>query len=95
MPSFKPKTDKKIIVSEKSTITLDGKHSEKISDFSKDESRIQELSLELRVLKEKHSRSTGSALSGQRLDHQINMYMHPTFVNLAIRVNYHRLKTKV
>ena len=71
MPSFKPKTDKKIIVSEKSTITLDGKHSEKISDFSKDESRIQELSLELRVLKEKHSRSTGSALSGQRLDHQL------------------------
>jgi len=85
MPSFKPKTDKKIIVSEKSTITLDGKHSEKISDFSKDESRIQELSLELRVLKEKHSRSTGSALSGQRLDHQLERVDRMNAIKSEIR----------
>ena len=85
MPSFKPKTDKKIIVSEKSTITLDGKHSEKISDFSKDESRIQELSLELRVLKEKHSRITGSALSGQRLDHQLERVDRMNAIKSEIR----------
>jgi hypothetical protein len=85
MPSFKPKTDKKIIVSEKSTITLDGKHSEKISDFSKDESRIQELTLELRVLKEKHSRSTGSALSGQRLDHQLERVDRMNAIKSEIR----------
>jgi len=85
MPSFKPKTDKKIIVSEKSTITLDGKHSEKISDFSKDESRIQELTLELRVLKEKHSRITGSALSGQRLDQQLERVDRMNAIKSEIR----------
>ena len=28
MPSFKPKTDKRIIVNQKANITLDGKHNE-------------------------------------------------------------------
>ena len=33
MPNFKPKTKKKIKVSKKSTITLDSKHNEKITEF--------------------------------------------------------------
>ena len=37
MPSFKPKTAKKIKVNKKSTVTLDGKHNEFINEFNKDE----------------------------------------------------------
>jgi hypothetical protein len=85
MPSFKPKTDKKIIVSEKSTITLDGKHSEKITGFSKDEVRIQELSAELRVVKDKHSRCVATAISGQRLDQQLDRADRITAIRTEIR----------
>jgi len=85
MPSFKPKTDKKILVSEKSTITLDGKHSEKITGFSKDETRIQELTAELRVVKEKHSRCAATAISGQRLDQQLERADRITAIKADIR----------
>jgi len=37
MPSFKPKATKKIKVSKKYTVTLDGKHKEMLNDFAKDE----------------------------------------------------------
>ena len=85
MPSFKPKTDKKIIVNEKSTITLDGKHSEKITGFSDDETRIQELTAELRVVKDKYSRCEGTAISGQRLDQQLERSDRITAIKAEIR----------
>jgi len=37
MPSFKPKTTKKIKVNKKKTTTLDGKHKEMMSEFNRDE----------------------------------------------------------
>jgi hypothetical protein len=37
MPSFKPKTTKKIKVNKKSIVTLDGKHNEFINEFNKDQ----------------------------------------------------------
>ncbi len=37
MPSFKPKTTKKIKVNKKSIVTLDGKHNDFINEFNKDE----------------------------------------------------------
>lgn len=40
MPSFKPKTIKKIKISKKNSTTLDGKHREFINEFSKDESDV-------------------------------------------------------
>jgi Poxvirus Late Transcription Factor VLTF3 like len=44
MPSFKPKTTKKIKISKKMATTLDGKHKEFLNDFSKDETdRIPKL----------------------------------------------------
>ena len=47
MPSFKPKSAKKIKFNKKSSITLDGKHKEFLNEFSKDENdRIPELKLE-------------------------------------------------
>ena len=53
MPSFKPKSAKKIKYNKKSSITLDGKHKEFLNEFSKDENnRIPELQLEKYELKE-------------------------------------------
>jgi hypothetical protein len=54
MPSFKPKTNKKIIYNKKNAITLDSKHKEFLNEFNKDErDRIPELELEKQLLKEK------------------------------------------
>jgi hypothetical protein len=53
MPSFKPKSAKKIKYNKKSSITLDGKHKEFLNEFSKDENnRIPDLQLEKYELKE-------------------------------------------
>jgi hypothetical protein len=47
MPSFKPKSAKKIKYNKKGSVTLDGKHKEFLNEFSKDENdRIPELKLE-------------------------------------------------
>ena len=53
MPSFKPKSAKKIKFNKKTSITLDGKHKEFLNEFSKDENdRIPDLQLEKYELKE-------------------------------------------
>ena len=52
MPTFKPKTAKKIKFNKKSSITLDSKHKEFLNEFSKDEqNKIPELKLEREQLK--------------------------------------------
>jgi hypothetical protein len=52
MPSFKPKTIKKIKFNKKNTITLDNKHKEFINEFAKDENnRIPELQNEKNNIK--------------------------------------------
>lgn len=53
MPSFKPKNTKKIkFLNKKNSITIDGKHKEFLSEFSKDENyRIPELNIEKQKLK--------------------------------------------
>jgi hypothetical protein len=54
MPTFKPKTAKKIKFNKKSSITLDGKHKEFLNEFSKDENdKIPELKIERQELKDK------------------------------------------
>jgi len=54
MPSFKPKTNKKIKYNKQSAITLDTKHKEFLNEFSKDENdRIPNLKLERQQLKQK------------------------------------------
>lgn len=54
MPSFKPKTVKKIHVNKKNSITLDGKHKEHINDFAKDEiDKIPKLKKERGSLKDR------------------------------------------
>jgi len=54
MPTFKPKTNKKIKYNKKASITLDGKHKEFLNTFSIDETDIiPELKLELKKIKNK------------------------------------------
>jgi hypothetical protein len=66
MPAFKPKTTKKIIVDQKSTVTLDGKHSEYLDDFEKDDEIVEKLLEEKSELQEKltkhHVPKSGSKL---------------------------------
>ena len=54
MPTFKPKTNKKIRISKKYSTTLDGKHKEFVNDFIKDENdiipRLKEEQNELKML---------------------------------------------
>jgi hypothetical protein len=54
MPSFKPKTNKKIKYNKKSAVTLDGKHKEFLNEFSRNEKdRIPELKIKIKELKAK------------------------------------------
>ena len=68
MPSFKPKTNKKLKYNKKSAITLDGKHKEFINEFSKNENDIiPELKNEKIELKEKLESGLGLSVE-QKLD---------------------------
>jgi hypothetical protein len=51
MPSFKPKSGKKIKFNKKSAITLDTKHKEFLNEFSKDETSMLEYKYEIQTLK--------------------------------------------
>ena len=53
MPSFKPKTAKKIKICKRYSTTLDGKHKEFMTDFSKDEyDVIPKLKAERQMIKQ-------------------------------------------
>jgi hypothetical protein len=71
MPSFKPKSAKKIKFNKKSSITLDGKHKEFLNEFSKDENdRIPELKLEKYELKELLKSEKHTITIEQQLEYQ-------------------------
>ena len=53
MPSFKPKSNKKIKFNKKSAITLDIKHKEFLNEFSKDENTILDHKIEIAELNKK------------------------------------------
>ena len=53
MPSFKPKSSKKIKFNKKSAITLDTKHKEFLNEFSKDEHTVLDNKYEVAELKKK------------------------------------------
>ena len=60
MPSFKPKTNKKVIVDEIKAATLDTKHNEIIESFQKDEEEvIPNLTEKINELKELIKTQTG------------------------------------
>ena len=71
MPSFKPKTTKKIKFNKKSSITLDNKHKEFLNEFSKDENdRIPELKYERQELKDNLEFKKNELTLEQQLDYQ-------------------------
>ena len=71
MPSFKPKSAKKIKFNKKTSITLDGKHKEFLNEFSKDENdRIPELKLEKYELKELLKSEKHTITIEQQLEYQ-------------------------
>lgn len=53
MPSFKPKSNKKIKYNKKTAITLDLKHKEFLNEFSKDEHVIGDCKREIKALRDK------------------------------------------
>jgi hypothetical protein len=69
MPSFKPKSNKKIKYDKKSAITLDIKHKEYLNKFLKDETNIiPELKLERKSLKNKIESENETLNIEQKLD---------------------------
>jgi hypothetical protein len=72
MPSFKPKTIKKIHVNKKNTITLDGKHKEHINDFTKNEvDRIPRLKKERSSLRERLQQNETAVLEDRMTIEQV------------------------
>jgi hypothetical protein len=53
MPSFKPKSSKKIKFNKKSAVTLDTKHKEFLNEFSKDENSVLDYKYQIQLLKKK------------------------------------------
>ena len=53
MPTFRPKSSKKIKFNKKSAITLDTKHKDFLNEFSKDEDHITNYKYEINTLKQK------------------------------------------
>lgn len=69
MPTFKPKTNKKIKYNKKNSITLDGKHKEFLNEFTKDETnKIPELKLEKKELSDKLTNENDNLTIEQKLD---------------------------
>ena len=68
MPSFKPKTNKKIIVEQNKTVTLDSKHQEIMDSFDTIENEIiPELKEQLNTLKEEYKKLKKGQID-ERLD---------------------------
>ena len=69
MPSFKPKTNKKIKFNKQKSITLDGKHKEFLNEFSKnDTDKIPELKNEKKALQIKLENLNDKLTVEQKLD---------------------------
>jgi len=74
MPSFKPKTNKKITVDVKNSVTLDNKHNEIMTNFTINESLIEELEtkkkdIQLRINEQKNeiNSNPGKILENQKI----------------------------
>jgi hypothetical protein len=70
MPSFKPKTAKKIKYNKKTSVTLDGKHKEILNEFYKDEhDSLPTLKKELREINKRLNSTEDEVLLEKRLDY--------------------------
>jgi len=70
MPTFKPKSNKKIKFNKKSVVTIDTKHKEFLNEFSKDENNILDYKSEMLNLKKQLRVENESLTIEQKLDIQ-------------------------
>lgn len=68
MPSFKPKSSKKIKFNKKSAITLDTKHKEILNEFSKDENAILDHKFEISELNKKLQENANELTIEEKLE---------------------------
>jgi hypothetical protein len=68
MPSFKPKSNKKIKFNKKSVVTIDTKHKEFLNEFSKDENNILDYKCEVLNLKKQLRDENVTLTIEQKLD---------------------------
>jgi hypothetical protein len=88
MPSFKPKSNKKIKFNKKTAITLDSKHKEFLNEFNKDErDRIPELKLERQEIKYKLKNDLNLTIE-QRLDFEDKI------IEINDKIKYFKSKKK-
>lgn len=88
MPSFKPKTSKKINLNKKLSVTLDGKHNEFLNEFASDENdRIPELKQAKHILKHKLSHEKSLTLE-ERMD------LEDKLKEITEKINFTRNKKK-
>jgi len=68
MPSFKPKSSKKIKFNKKSAITLDTKHKEFLNEFSKDENTVLDYKFQIAELKKRLSEKSDELAIEEKLE---------------------------
>jgi Cft2 family RNA processing exonuclease len=87
MPSFKPKTIKKIKFNKKNAITLDNKHKEFINEFAKDENnRIPELQNEKIKIKQQ--------LNSGEITIELKLELHDRLKEINSKINELKNKKK-
>ncbi len=73
MPSFKPKSSKKIKFNKKSAVTLDTKHKEFLNEFLKDENSVVDNKYKIQLLKKKLEEEDELLTIEEKLDIQDNI----------------------
>jgi len=88
MPSFKPKSSKKIKFNKKSAITLDTKHKEFLNEFSKDEEIIFDNKFEMSELKTKLQENSNELTIEEKLE------MNDRIIELKENIKETKIKKK-
>jgi hypothetical protein len=88
MPSFKPKSSKKIKFNKKSAITLDTKHKEFLNEFSKDEYTMVDNKFEISELKKKLQENSNELTIEEKLE------MNDRIIELKENIKETKIKKK-
>ena len=86
MPSFKPKSNKKIKFNKKTAVTLDTKHREILNEFSKDEDDILEYKYEIHELKKK--------IETEKISLEERLEINDNICNLKTKIKELNMKKK-
>lgn len=86
MPSFKPKSSKKIKFNKKTAVTLDSKHKEFLNEFSKDDYTISDYKYQIKLLK--------SELENDELSIEEKLEINDKIIELKEFIKESKLKKK-